>query len=148
MCLATAIHNFKWPKITHICLVWAQIFANLDVGKHMSFPITVNILTTTIRPLRYERVYLPLLPLCKVAETLFHIKGDEFSRIRVTRSQTLLCHHIWVFFVVVLTVKYADSVDAGWVEQPGHGVHSLYSTVSVYWPRLGRVVFIVDYIHV
>ena len=23
VCLATAIHNFKWLKITHICLIWA-----------------------------------------------------------------------------------------------------------------------------
>ena len=24
-------HNFKWLKITHICVICAQIFANLDV---------------------------------------------------------------------------------------------------------------------
>ena len=31
LCLATAIHNFKWPKNTYICLIRAQILANLDV---------------------------------------------------------------------------------------------------------------------
>ena len=25
-CLATTTHNFKWVKITHICLISAQIF--------------------------------------------------------------------------------------------------------------------------
>ena len=35
-----------------------------------------NLMTfmTLKRPLGYERVYLPL---CKVADTLFHIQGDE-----------------------------------------------------------------------
>ena len=28
---ATATHNFKWVKITRICLIRDQIFANLDV---------------------------------------------------------------------------------------------------------------------
>ena len=27
----TATHNFKWLKITHVCLIWAQLIANLDV---------------------------------------------------------------------------------------------------------------------
>ena len=31
LCLATATHNIKWAKITHICLIWDQTFANLDV---------------------------------------------------------------------------------------------------------------------
>ena len=31
LCLATAIHNFKCVKITHICLMWDQAFPNLDV---------------------------------------------------------------------------------------------------------------------
>ena len=32
LCLATAIHNFKWVKITHdICLIWDQTFENLHV---------------------------------------------------------------------------------------------------------------------
>ena len=31
LCLATATHNFKWMKITDICLIWDQTFANLDV---------------------------------------------------------------------------------------------------------------------
>ena len=26
LCLATAIHNFKWVKIIHICLIWDRIF--------------------------------------------------------------------------------------------------------------------------
>ena len=26
LCLATATHNFKWLKITHICLIWHKIF--------------------------------------------------------------------------------------------------------------------------
>ena len=31
LCLATATHNFKWVKITHICLVWEHTFAHRDV---------------------------------------------------------------------------------------------------------------------
>ena len=32
---------FKWVKITHICLIWGQAFANLDVETLIPFPITV-----------------------------------------------------------------------------------------------------------
>ena len=28
LCLANAIHNFKWPKIADICLIWDQTFAS------------------------------------------------------------------------------------------------------------------------
>ena len=38
---ATAIHNLKWLKITHICLIWNHTFANIDVKKVISFQITV-----------------------------------------------------------------------------------------------------------
>ena len=31
LCIATAIHNFKWFKNTDICLIWVQAFKNLDV---------------------------------------------------------------------------------------------------------------------
>ena len=31
LCLATATHNFKWVKITHIVFSWDQTFANIDV---------------------------------------------------------------------------------------------------------------------
>ena len=31
LCFATATHNFKWVKISHICLIWDQKFLNLDV---------------------------------------------------------------------------------------------------------------------
>ena len=31
LCLAIATHNLKWLKITRICLIWDQTFANLDV---------------------------------------------------------------------------------------------------------------------
>ena len=31
LCLATATHNFKWRKITDICLIWEKTSANLDV---------------------------------------------------------------------------------------------------------------------
>ena len=41
LCLATASHNFKWVKITHICLIWDETFANLDVYTLISVPITV-----------------------------------------------------------------------------------------------------------
>ena len=41
LCPATAIHNLKWLKIAHICLISAQIFENRDVQAHISFPITV-----------------------------------------------------------------------------------------------------------
>ena len=29
--IAVARHNLKWLKITDICLIWDQTFANLDV---------------------------------------------------------------------------------------------------------------------
>ena len=29
--LATAIHNFKRAKITHICLMWDRIWADLNI---------------------------------------------------------------------------------------------------------------------
>ena len=29
--LATATKNFKWVKMTHICLIWNQKFATFDV---------------------------------------------------------------------------------------------------------------------
>ena len=51
---ASATHNFKWVKITHMCSIWGRKF----------------------RPLGYERVYLPL---CKVADTPFHIQGDDLK---------------------------------------------------------------------
>ena len=41
LCLATAIHNLKWLKISRICLIWAQLCANIDVKTYISFPITV-----------------------------------------------------------------------------------------------------------
>ena len=31
LCLATATHTFKWLKITHICFIGAQLFANFRV---------------------------------------------------------------------------------------------------------------------
>ena len=33
LCLATAIQNLKWLKITHTCiyLIWDQTFTNVDV---------------------------------------------------------------------------------------------------------------------
>ena len=33
LCVATATHNFKWVKITRICLMGDETFANLDVLK-------------------------------------------------------------------------------------------------------------------
>ena len=41
LCLATAIHSFKWLKITDICLIWHQTFANLDVKTLISFSINL-----------------------------------------------------------------------------------------------------------
>ena len=41
LCLATATHNIKRLKIAHIRLICSQVFANLDVWTHISFPITV-----------------------------------------------------------------------------------------------------------
>ena len=38
--LATATHNFKWVKITDICLTWDQILANVDVQLLIAFSIT------------------------------------------------------------------------------------------------------------
>ena len=41
------------------------------------------------RPLGYERVYLPL---CKVADTPFHIQGDEMSdQIKQTTIAKIFC---------------------------------------------------------
>ena len=37
LCLATATHNFKWVKITHICLIGDRTFANLDVSNNSDF---------------------------------------------------------------------------------------------------------------
>ena len=37
LCLATTTHNLKWVKINDICLIWAQIFANLDVWTDTHF---------------------------------------------------------------------------------------------------------------
>ena len=31
LCLANAIHNPKWLKITYICLIWDKTFTNRDV---------------------------------------------------------------------------------------------------------------------
>ena len=31
LCLTNATQNFKWLKISHICLICSQIFANVDV---------------------------------------------------------------------------------------------------------------------
>ena len=31
LCIATATHNFKWVRITHICLIWDRAFASVDV---------------------------------------------------------------------------------------------------------------------
>ena len=31
LCLATAIHNFTWVKMTNICLIWDRTFTNLHV---------------------------------------------------------------------------------------------------------------------
>ena len=30
-CITTATHNFKWLKVTHICLILYQTFENPDV---------------------------------------------------------------------------------------------------------------------
>ena len=37
LCLATATHDIKWVKNTHICLIWEQTFPNFDVQTHISF---------------------------------------------------------------------------------------------------------------
>ena len=42
LCLYTATHNFKWVKVTRICLIWSQTFANLDVYTPILFPISVT----------------------------------------------------------------------------------------------------------
>ena len=34
LCLATATHNFKWLKITHICLICAQKYLQILMFKH------------------------------------------------------------------------------------------------------------------
>ena len=31
LCLATAIHNFMWEKITHICSIWDRNVTNPNV---------------------------------------------------------------------------------------------------------------------
>ena len=32
LCLATGTHNFKWVKITHVCLIWDQTCAVCEFG--------------------------------------------------------------------------------------------------------------------
>ena len=51
----------------------------------IEWPVTLKL--TTIRPLGYERVYLPLY---KVADTPFHIQGDEYIKF-----ETLWCLKHW-----------------------------------------------------
>ena len=41
LCLAIATHNFKWVKITRICLIWDQAFANYGAYTLVSLPISV-----------------------------------------------------------------------------------------------------------
>ena len=53
LCLATATHNFKRVKITHIWLPWDQPLANRDSQRPISFPIamilsTINLLTAKL----------------------------------------------------------------------------------------------------
>ena len=35
-CLATAIHNLKWLKMTHICFIWDQTLTNI-AGSAVNF---------------------------------------------------------------------------------------------------------------
>ena len=35
--IATATHSFKWVKITHICVIRYQTFANRYIQTHISF---------------------------------------------------------------------------------------------------------------
>ena len=57
-------HNFKWLKITHICLISAQIFINLDVETHTSFCIytviwsPIKLIKTTLVVISRIRVNL------------------------------------------------------------------------------------------
>ena len=46
------------------------------------------LLILNIRPLGYERVYLPL---CQVADTPFHIQGDDFFSFLFTFNVELRC---------------------------------------------------------
>ena len=41
LCLATASHNLKWLKITHICLIWESKLLIFYAYSHILFPITV-----------------------------------------------------------------------------------------------------------
>ena len=41
LCLATAIYNFKWAKITDICVIWDQTFTNSDVKTLISLPMII-----------------------------------------------------------------------------------------------------------
>ena len=34
LCLATAIHNFKWLKITHICLICEHTYKSWFLNTH------------------------------------------------------------------------------------------------------------------
>ena len=36
VCLATATHTSKWPKITRICLICDQTLANFDVSSNLA----------------------------------------------------------------------------------------------------------------
>ena len=41
LCLATAIQNFKWVKITYFCSIWIKTYANLQILKLISLVIVV-----------------------------------------------------------------------------------------------------------
>ena len=52
LCVATATHNFKWVKITHICSFWDKTFANLDFWMSLVlFPVAM------IEPTLFESIF-------------------------------------------------------------------------------------------
>ena len=71
-CLAAAIHNLKWVKITHICLIWDQTFVNVYVQPFKSsrcikasfyipdnrpyFPTTIGFRTKISMKLAYKNM--------------------------------------------------------------------------------------------
>ena len=70
--------SFKWkqPFAAHGLYLSVVRVKLQDTNLYYNDISPPNSQSVIIRPLGYERVYLPL---CKVADTPFHIQGDELS---------------------------------------------------------------------
>ena len=85
LCLATATHNFKWMKTTHICVIWDQTFTNFDVKIFISFQWFVRLL---------RRIYIFIV-------VLIVLKGLTYFFFQVWHSQVA---HVWMIVALCQTV--------------------------------------------